>query len=203
MSMDPVAFVDIETTGLDPELHEVWQVGLITPGDEEFLWYLPVSLVGADPESLRINRYHERSVGVPLTPRPWFADQFANLTYGLHLAGNVVSFDEERLRKILRRAGVTPGWHYHLVDTESLVAGKLGLKPPWKSRDLSLAIGIEPPSNNEAHDALHDARWAKRMYEAVYADTDPVHTEDHYNGDSRPCRPYTHPTNPLLDGWDC
>jgi oligoribonuclease (3'-5' exoribonuclease) len=32
----PVCFVDCETTGLDPDRHEIWEVGLITP-DGEFL----------------------------------------------------------------------------------------------------------------------------------------------------------------------
>ena len=38
---------------------------------------------------------------------------------------------------------------------------------PWKSRNLSAALGIDPADFQPAHTALSDARWAKAMYEAV------------------------------------
>ena len=39
--------------------------------------------------------------------------------------------------------------------------------PPWKSDDLSRACGVEPPSDEERHTALGDARWALRLYNAI------------------------------------
>ena len=46
----PLVFLDIETTGLDPEVHEVWEVGAIVriptaegPGsyiEKEYHWFL-------------------------------------------------------------------------------------------------------------------------------------------------------------------
>jgi hypothetical protein len=59
-------------------------------------------------------------------------------------------------------------WHYHLIDVEALIAGRLAIAPPWKSDDLSRAIGVEPPSDQDRHTAIGDARWVKQMYEAVY-----------------------------------
>jgi DNA polymerase III epsilon subunit-like protein len=115
--------------------------------------------------------------------RAW-AEHFVELTRDAQLIGNVVSFDEERLRQLLRRLGQCPMWHYHLVDVECLAAGYLagrhrGLspegptddrallaRPPWNSEDLSQAVGVDPRKYDQ-HTALGDARWAKAIYDAV------------------------------------
>lgn len=166
--------------------------------DIEYLWQLPVeNLDRADPISLRICKFYDRRwpasnancdleknlQGMVLTNHDespeWrvalngvfmeeWAKEFVKLTRGAHLIGNVVSFDEERLRKLIRRWGYTPMWHYHLVDVESLAAGFLGLNPPWKSNEISEALGVPVPEDQ--HGALPDARWARDMYDAVLRD---------------------------------
>lgn len=194
--MSEVVFVDTETTGLDPDRHEIWDVGLITPDGEEHQWFLPVDLGRADSVALSIGRFHDRYERDMATHPEDFAWEFAQLTRGKHLAGAVISFDEERLRKLLRAHGACPEWHYHLIDVEALAVGFLhGLRTvvteyeiptggdsygadvlkaagvadtlPWSSYDVSRALGVEPPSTDEQHSAIADARWAKRLYEAV------------------------------------
>jgi oligoribonuclease (3'-5' exoribonuclease) len=195
-----LAFVDTETTGLDPDAHQIWEVGLIladsdTPGRVlgEYLWQLPVDFERADPVALEIGRFAERR-WVPSRvegsdverPHPdilgnWpreqprrirndqinaWAHQFALLTRQAHLVGAVVSFDEERLRRLLRSLGAQPSWHYHLVDVESLAAGRLHEPPPWKSDDLSARLEVEV-STEDRHTALGDAHWARRLYMAA------------------------------------
>lgn len=39
--------------------------------------------------------------------------------------------------------------------------------PPWRSDDLSRACGVEPPTEEERHTALGDARWVKRWYDHI------------------------------------
>lgn len=180
----PLAICDVETTGLDAEVHEIWEVALITVDElgvledargahrpvvevSEHHWFLPVDLGRADAKSLEITRYHERTLGARLSRSGHFARGFAALTRGRHLVGAVPSFDEERLRKLLRRNGACPEWHYHLVDVEALVAGKLGIRPPWVSDELSRAIGVDP-EQFVRHSAMGDARWARALYEAVF-----------------------------------
>lgn len=180
-----LAFVDTETTGLDPDLHEIWEVALIVEG-QEFTWMLPVDLGRADPVALRVGHFYERRQpdlsecgagwnAETRDPRD-FAASFALLTRGRHLVGAVPSFDEERLRKLLRANGACPEWHYHLIDVEALAVGWIfgkggGAKAveslPWKSDALSIACGVDPPNEEERHTALGDARWAKRLYEAI------------------------------------
>lgn len=193
----PVCFVDTETTGLDPERHEIWEVGLILPDGQERLWQLPVDLSRADPIALNIGRFHDRRADMAMKTghangdttyyvgTETFARDFVRLTRGLHLVGAVVSFDAERLARLLRVNGQCPMWHYHLIDVEALAAGWLaaqsgpvpiliaganvGLvsgRPPWRSEELSRAVGVNP-DDFDRHTALGDARWAKAIYEAV------------------------------------
>lgn len=181
--MTKLVFLDTETTSLDADTGEIWEVGLITRGDHpqpadiEFRYLVKVDLTTADPMSLQIGRFHDRhphgnnegqrqESTAALDPAD-VARQVAYLTHGAHLVGNVVSFDEERLRKLLPTHGHQPSWNYHLVDVEALVAGKLGLAPPWKSPDLSEAIGVPLPDEADRHTALGDARWARDLYDAV------------------------------------
>lgn len=172
----PVCFVDTETTGLHPDRHEIWEVGLITPDGAEHEWLLPVHhLEDADPFALQIGGFHERypygNVYTPapeklrLTVRRQFARDFARLTHGCHLAGAVVSFDEERLRRLLLSQGVQPGWHHRLFCVETLTAGKLGRIVGGLSKCAdALGISYDP---DELHTALADARLARRIWRTV------------------------------------
>lgn len=181
---DQLAYLDTETTGLDARRHDVWEVGLIVD-DVEYFWFLPVDLEQADPIALSIGRFHERhpagndyplTADVTCTRLPDFALEFSRLTHGRHLVGAVVSFDEERLRKLLLDEGFIPSWHYHIIDVEALAVGYTqGAHPdwgltvlPWKSEDLSNHVGVDP-TRFDRHTALGDARWAKAMYEAICA----------------------------------
>lgn len=173
---DQIVFVDTETTGLDPDRHEIWEAAFIVYegpmlGWREHVHQLPVDLGRADAMALKIGRFHERR-SHKLTALDTFARSFAYYTAGKHLCGNVVSFDEERLRKLLRANGSCPEWHYHLIDVEALAVGYLAAKGnppslPWNSEDISRALGIEPDTTR--HEALYDAQWAKQMYDAIAA----------------------------------
>jgi len=180
----PLVFVDTESTGLDRRTREVWEVGLIRrePGSTEQEWQAFVGsgldLSRASTESLHVGRFYERhpwhalgSAHGPMLPERTVAHQVAMRLEGAHLVGAVPSFEDTGLFKLLDRHGLIPAdgstpWHYHLVDCEALAAGALGLQPPWDSKALFRAFGVEILAH-ELHTALGDARGVRALYDAV------------------------------------
>lgn len=165
-----VAFVDVETTGLHPFIHEIWEVGLITPDGKERRWFLPPErLADADPMSLEVGGFHRRHPqghefvweehlgnadfedrGL-VESAEIFAVEFAALTHGLHLAAACVSFDALRLEVVLRGNNEIPAWHYHLIDVEVLVAGCLSAKADVIVDTMergALRLAARPPWNS-------------------------------------------------------
>lgn len=142
MARPPIAIVDTETTGLYPELHDVFEIAArivrFEDADEsteiavekDAYWTLPVDLGRADPNALRVNRYYERVAERDLLTcdpgdvRGVVADIAMTLA-GCTLIGAVPSFDERFLTKLLRDNGQCPAWHYQPVDVETLAAGYL------------------------------------------------------------------------------
>jgi DNA polymerase III epsilon subunit-like protein len=181
-------FVDCETTGLDPDRNEVWEVaaivrdtetgtklnnGKITYDDIEHHWFLYVNLEKADLIALNIGRYFERhptmldrSKPDDVTNDTSFAREFFRLSIGAHIIGSVPDFDTRFLSKILRRNNLIPAWHYHLVCAENLAAGALQMEPPWKSDDLAEQLGYKR-NKEDRHTALGDAREVRDWYDLV------------------------------------
>lgn len=168
--MSGIIFLDTETTGLDPSRHEVWDIALIGEDGQEWEAHIrPAKGASADPTALRMTRFYERTADVnwQWLKADFVAEEIALRTAGKHLVAAVPSFDAAFLAALLRSQGQCEAWHYHLIDVETLIAGKLGLRPPLDSEKLSRAIGVEPDLFDR-HTALGDARWARAMYEAVY-----------------------------------
>ena len=174
-----VVFIDCETTGLDPDRHEIWELALIVDG-EEHVWVMDVDLSKADPGALRVSRYYERlwySERKTLASTPFeVAAQVCYLTANRTLVGINPAFDAAFLTRFLRRHGYVPAWHYHVIDVKAVAAGWLmgrhpkvpGMNPPWSTDDLARALHLDP-EGFDRHTALDDARLAEAMYEAVMA----------------------------------
>lgn len=187
-----LVFLDTETTGLDRERHQVWEIGAIVRtedvGDIEYQWMLRPDLRTADPTGLRIGRYYERMGAVrasypggscwrvkhPVDTGGYAMDEvaaeLARLLDGVTLVGAVPDFDAEILRRWLRRNGQAGTWHYHLVDVETLAAGALRRPPPWGLDDLLADCGLVY-DEADRHTALGDARMVRDLYDAVMAGT--------------------------------
>lgn len=201
--MNPIAFVDCETTHLDPRLGDAWEIAVIRRRedgvDTEYVWQIRPDLATADPEALKIGRYEERFAvpegwdAIELIPSgPPMRSKLPEMLFDLQeaLEGAVVvgsnpGFDVAFLAKLLQAHGRKLPWHYRPVDIATLAAGfRLGQAAsgayggdfafqadypqlPYKSYELSRAVGVEPPSKDVAHTALGDARWARSVWDAV------------------------------------
>lgn len=201
-----IAFGDCETTGLDPFLHDPWEIAIVLRvdggPDEEHVFRIKPDLTNADPEALRLNRFHERTSAPDWVwdDRETAARQLHQLLDGAVLVGSNPAFDAEMLTHLLGRYFDNPRpWHYRTVDVITMAAGSLygraaerarhGIAAwfsritsilgwPWKSYDVSNLVAVDPPAIEEAHTALPDARWVRDMWDritvpgAMYAATD-------------------------------
>lgn len=176
--LEQIVFIDTETTGLDPERHEVWEFAAVwrEMGEwRERVMQRAVPLGLADPMALKINKYHDRFDRAEALSDPTFLSNVERITRGKHLAGAVVSFDERRLGDLLIDHNFCPMWHYHLIDVEALAIGYLAgegsvIPVPWKSDMLTEELELEVPDEDK-HTALGDAKWARDIYMRVIEGT--------------------------------
>ena len=200
--MTVLVFGDGEMTGLDPEIHEMWELGLIVRDHPQsdlngrWCWQFGVNEARVDPTSRRISHFDRRyrahgqpailteNPKGPVDDDPWCLGSVAStltvLFTGSHWVGCVPNFDVNFVAPLMRRAGqlqkwpATP-WHYHLIDVENLAGGRLKLPPPWDSEALSRRLGVLPPPAELRHTSLGDADWVMRFYDAVFDGSTTVH----------------------------
>ena len=191
----PLAFVDTETTGLDPFLHDAWEIAVIlrTDGhDTEHTFHIRPDLSNAEPKALEINRYHERTAadGWAWDDRETAARQLYTLLNGAVMVGSNPAFDAEMIAHLFGRYYEQPKpWHYRTIDVATLAVGALygrasewtrkdcdagwyskvtkAVGWPWKSYEVSRHVEVEPPAKDVAHTAMGDARWARDVWDAV------------------------------------
>lgn len=168
----PIAFLDIETTGLDLARHEMWELAIILrrPGKEpvEGSWVFPVDLATADPMALQVNHFWERYPSARKSDAAEAAPEISAMLDGAVLVGSIPSFDAGFLDPWLRNNGGAPSWHYRLVCVESLAAGRLGMRPPWDTAEMGARLGCTKDPTTQ-HTAMGDARWAMKMFDALFA----------------------------------
>ena len=180
-----LVFIDTETTSLRPD-RRAWEIGYITrnteTGDEEHNWFVDerdLDLGNADLGSLKIGRFHDRhpdyggnTASDGVASENDLMQIVEGDTRGAILVGAVPNFDAEVLAARMRAHGLCPAWHYHLVDVETLAAGRLRLQPPWNFDYLLDAFGLKY-DEADRHTALGDARMVRDLYDAVLG-TGPV-----------------------------
>jgi DNA polymerase III epsilon subunit-like protein len=138
--MTPVAAIDTETTGLDPDRHHVWEFAAVLADHDPASHLLvvtdrihldiPADLDTADPMALHIGGYYRRRTGnaLPGVARldpATAAGRIAHALAGRHVIGANPAFDIGFLDRLLRRHGHVATHNHHLIDVSPLVAGYL------------------------------------------------------------------------------
>jgi DNA polymerase III epsilon subunit-like protein len=161
------AFVDVETTGLDPQTHEMIEFAVVYEDNKTVSFKIqPRRMDKASPEALKINGY---------TPEKWqealpldrAASQIANALQNCILVGHNVKFDMGFIQALLKEANVKARLGYHTIDTVTLAYEHLA---PCGIDSLSLKnvcifLGI-PPEPDE-HQAGAGAMACKQVYEKL------------------------------------
>lgn len=165
-------FIDTETTGLDIERHELWELALIVREDNGEQWdyekMVSPDLANADPNALRMNGFYERHYESG-TNSYHVAEDVAKITSNATLVGANPSFDASFIDKFLRKWNYAPAWKHRMICVESLVAGALRLPEPVSLLKSAELMDIEV-NTEEAHTASYDAHLAMQVYDAVMED---------------------------------
>ena len=152
--MNDLIYLDTETTGLDPEKHDVWEIAWAVndvPVEERILVH---SLKAAEYKALEMNGYFYRHAGaLPRSDGPWVDLDVRKILEGNTLVCANPTFDRMFLRK---RWGLEP-YHYRSIDVESVALGVLQLDRPKGLKDIAEALrklgyAISVPDHSAAKD---------------------------------------------------
>jgi len=181
MKKHTLAFIDLETTGLDPERHEIIEIGCLTvkqdwSGAQPVFTVLnefdvkvkPKHIETAEPEALRINHYSEAdwlfAVDLEQALR-----ELAEKTADAIMVGQNVAFDWGFLRHAFKEMGVQNRMYFHRLDTIPMAFIKCCHDPKlerYNLGELSRYFGVE---NERAHSAMSDIRATFEIYKKLIA----------------------------------
>lgn len=159
-----LAFIDIETTGLDRDEHEIIELAVVVTQlkdgkleviDELDLKVQPKNIEKAEPQALRINGYNEADwlFAVSLEEA---MKMFAQKTEGAIFVAHNLTFDHGFIEKAFKNTKIENKMHYHKLDTIGLAFGILhhsGDMGKLSLKSLCEKFGIE---NKKAHSAFAD-----------------------------------------------
>ena len=178
-----LAFIDTETTGLDPTRHEVIEIGCVIAVSQPMLLGTPTLTIAreleikivpehietADPGALRVNGYNTRdwSDAIPLQVA---METLVAAVQGAIVVGQNVAFDWSFL---VNAAGKTKvpldrAVFYAKLDLGSIARGKFAgqavVPAKYTLRGLCEHFGIK---NEQAHTALSDAKATFEIYKRL------------------------------------
>ena len=164
--MRRLIFLDTETTGLDPEVHEILELALVAEDGSVLLHtrVRPERLEQADPRALEVNGYSAEG----WADAPAWADvapRVAELLRGAVAVGHNVAFDAEMLRAGLKRVDpeLAGGVCHYRLDT--LVLALEHLAPVGLERfNLGAVCDFLGVELKDAHTALADTLAARAVY---------------------------------------
>ena len=180
MQKKNLVFVDVETTGLDPDIQEVIQIGCVVVSQEwsadgkpefkmieEFeLKIKPINIAVADKVALRINGYNETD-WVFAYDLKQAMEIFAKKTADCIMIGHNVCFDFMFIDKAFKKSGVENKMHYHKLDTISIAFAKLHSEGDADRFSLNFLCEYFKIENKKAHTALSDSRATFEVYKKL------------------------------------
>ena len=163
MNLNNIAFIDIETTGLNPNIHEIIEICIITDKDVYHTKIAPERLDWADSKALAINGFKSKD----WLQAPRFKDVASDIKAilrGCTIAGHNVRFDLDFLNEAFAHNGFDVHLGHRTLDTITLAYEHLY---PLGLMSLSLDsirrfLGWPSAGN---HTALKDCNDTKELFE--------------------------------------
>lgn len=168
-----LVYLDTETTGLDPAIHQVWEIAYAVDDGPIHSAIVDHNAAYADQSALEVGHYHER---MAVYDADWLddptviarSDDLEDDLYGVLNGATIVGANPAFDAAILsaRWDGEHP-WHYRLLDIEVYAMPALGYDRPQGlitiTQDLrALGFDIPLPDHTAAGDvtATRSCHWA-------------------------------------------
>jgi DNA polymerase III alpha subunit (gram-positive type) len=168
----PNAFIDLETTGFKPGVHEIIEIGgVITNAqleiiDEIDIKVQPVRIETASAHAMEVNGY---------TPESWLGaislrsamEIFSAKTENAIMSGHNTRFDLSFLLHAFEETGVENKMHNHKRDNIFIAKQRLkdsGLND-FTQKAVAIHLGVEPEP--DIHRAINGAYQAYQIYKKL------------------------------------
>lgn len=175
-----LAFIDTETTGLNPDKHEIIELACVIadqierPGRgpelkfvEEFeIKIKPTHIENAEPEALRINGYNEADWLFAVDLKNAMEHLSTKAQSAIMVAHNL-TFDNGFIERAFETTGVKNLLHFQKLDSLSIAFARFYDKPEldkYSLRALCEYFGIK---NEKAHTALADTQALFQVYKRM------------------------------------
>lgn len=171
--MNRIAIVDVETSGLDPQKHEILEIGMVLFDADTLktidaldLRVKPEHPETGDPKAFVVNGYNKKdwSDCMDLTlAMTIFKARTEDATFCAH---NVI-FDWSFIQAASEKTGVPLNFDYHKLDLLSLAWAKIphGKMQSWSLKTVCTYLGIPPEP--KIHGGLNGAITEYKVYRAL------------------------------------
>lgn len=171
------AFIDVETSGLNPDIHEIIEIGCLIVSQNEAGQFviddeleLKVQMTRpdvAEPAALRVNGYDPAAWMFAYT-MPQALEMLSKAAKDTVFVAHNMCFDWQFIEKAYRDNGVEHPFHFHKIDTLSIAFAKLR---GTDAKHLSLRSLCErfEVVNEKAHTALADCRATLEVFKKLMA----------------------------------
>jgi DNA polymerase-3 subunit epsilon len=180
MKVHNLAFIDTETTGTNPDKHEIVELAVIIvkqidrPGKgpkieviSEKEWKIkPERLDLAEEEALRINGYNDVDWMFASDLKP-VMEEFAKITASCTFVSHNLTFDHGFVSKAFEKSGVENNMHYAKIDTISVAFARLYDVPQATAFSMRALCELFKVDNTKAHTALADTRALVEVYKKM------------------------------------
>jgi DNA polymerase III epsilon subunit-like protein len=162
-----LCFIDTETTGLDPRIHQAYEVCYWhEDASEPRSFLLPHTLDHADGTALRIGGYFDRQMQPFDDPESFVRNDLIRVLRGATLVGSNPAFDAAMLTRLIG----APVWHHRMIDVSNVAMVVLNEERPLglaACADACRERGFDIPEPE--HTAESDVRATRAVFEALAA----------------------------------
>lgn len=160
-----LAFVDIETTGIDRDKHEIIELGVVIARmkdgelvvtDQLDIKIQPKHIETAEPQALRINGYNEAD-WIFAASLEDAMKSFVKKTEGSIFLAHNITFDYPFVEKALKDCGLENELHFYKIDTLSLAFAVIHNNDDISKLSLRVLCEKYGIENKKAHSAFADA----------------------------------------------